>query len=422
MPLELSQPTPDRTWQYTSGDPLNATPPVLLAVDDDVVLAGASSDPTTVGVTAFPSGHTSEAFVMRQSQGKAVWTQPLTGAGLPWAMARSGDDVVIDAPYLPDATQVSTSSVGEDVYLGKFGVDGTLRYETTVTFDNEWTATYGMAIDTTGTIFLAGSYLDTSGGEHVIVAKCDADGKKLWEKPFPHPGTQGLAFGLAVLTSGDIVVTGDFDASLSFGGTTATLMGNADMPTLPTGFMVRLTPDGDPVWSAEFGGTDFAIGNALAPLADGGFLLAGSDALDLRIGGLSAKGAPFTPSDTQTFPPTAAFIARLDGDGNASWVALEQQSEFSYAVVTDGTGTAFLGTSGTMGADDYLRSYDLASGKPVQVLSGSAASDIQTTSLALATSGALWISGIFDMGADFGNTDVLESNPAGVFLIEVNPK
>ncbi len=425
-PTMFAPPTMDQTWHYTSGDPLNSTPPVLLAVDDDVMLAGASADPATVGVDAFAQGVTSEAFLMRMSQGKALWSKPLKDAGLPWAIARSGGDVIVEAPYLPDMTQVSTSFVGPRVYLAKFGLDGTVGFETNLAFDavssDEWIATYGMAVDASGAIYLAGTYADMNGGEHVIVVKCDADGNKLWEKPFPHAGTQGIANAAAVLASGDIVVTGDFDQTLSFGGTTQTLTVNGQLPDLPTGFMVRLTPDGDPVWSAQFGGDDFTVGNALTPLDDGGFLLAGSNALDLEIGGLKAKGAPFTPTDTQTFPPTAAFIARLDGDGKASWLALEQASEFSYAVATDGSGTAFLGTNGTMGADDYLRTYDLASGKPAQVMSGSATSDIQSTSLAVAPSGAVWVSGIFSMGADFGNADVLESTAAGVFLIELNPK
>ena len=421
-PTLLDPPTKAQTWQYTSGDPLNSTPPVLLAVDSDIVLAGASADPTTVGVSAFPSGHTSEAFVLRLSQGKPLWSMPLTAAGLPWAVARSGDDVIIDAPYLPDATQVSTSSVGQAVYLGKFGLDGTKRSEVTVSFDYEWTATYGMAVDGSGNIYLAGSYLDTMGGEHVIVVKCDPNGTKLWEKPFPHPGTQALAFGVAVLTSGDIVVTGDFDVSLSFGGSTETLTVNGDLPTLPTGFIVRLTPDGDPVWSEQFGGADFAIGNAITALGDGGFLLAGSNALDLSLGGLSAQGAPFTATDTQPYAPTAGFIARLDEGGKARWLALDQKTEFAYAVATDGTGTAYLGTNGSVGADDYLHSYDLDTGKPQQALSGSDTSDIQTSSLAVAPSGSVWLSGIYAMGADFGNADVLESTPAGVFLIELAPK
>jgi hypothetical protein len=423
-PATLAQPSMNQTWHYTSGDPLNSTPPVLLAVDEDIVLAGASADPQTVGVMAFDSGVTSEAFVMRMSQGKALWSKPLTDAGLPWAIARSGDDVVIVAPYLPGSTEVSTSSVGESVYIGKFGLDGTTKYETSLPFTNAWTAAYGMAVDASGSIYLAGSYGDSmTGAENIIVVKCDTNGNQVWSKQFPHPGNQALAFAVTVLTSGDIVVTGDFDTSQSFDGDKTTLMATATTMGLPSGFIARFTPDGDAVWSAEFGGTDFAVGEALAPLADGGFLLAGSDSLDIDLGGLTAKGASFTPSDTQTFPPTAAFIARLDGDGKASWLKLEQQSPFAYAVATDGSGTAFLGTSGTMTSDTYLRTYDLATGKVVQVLSGNGDSNIQTSSLAVATSGALWISGIYsNSSADFGNADVLEASPAGVFFLEVAPQ
>jgi hypothetical protein len=413
-------PAMGQTWRYLSADPLNSTPPVLLAVDDDVILAGASADPTTVGVTAFDDGVMSEAFVMRMSQGKAVWSKPLKPAGLPWAMARSGGDVVIVAANLPDLSEVSVAYVSKDVYITKIGIDGTSRYEKTISFDHDDTATYGLAVDSTGAIFLAGVYED-GGAEHVILVKCDQDGNKLWEKPFDHPGTQAYANAVTVLSGGDVVVTGVFDITLSFGGGTQTLTSTAQHPGLPSGFLARFTPDGEPVWSAEFGGNDFSTGMSLAPLLDGGFLLSGADALDLHLGGKTAMGAPFTATDAQPFPPTAAFIARLDGDGNASWLVLEKDADFGSVVATDTSGTAFLGGSDVGTASGtYLRTYDLSTGAAAQVMS-SASGDAQSTSLAVATSGSVWVSGRYDGQADFGNTNVLETSDAGVFLLRVDP-
>ena len=430
-PVSYLPPAMGQTWQFPSGDLLNSTTPVVLAVDDDVVIAGASADPATVGVDAFDVGITSEAFVMRLSGGKPVWSKPLKAAGLPWAIARSGDDVIIVAPNLPDLAQVSTSYVSKDVYIAKIGLDGTVRYEKTVTFDHEDTFTYGLAVDPSGGIFLAGGYQDPdpdtgSLGEHVILAKCDTDGKKLWDKPFPHNGTQAYANAVSVLTSGDVVVAGAFDNDVSFGGSTEALSSSALLMGLPSGFVARFTKDGDAVWSHEFGGDDFATGTALAALPNDEFLLAGAAALDLNLGGKTAKGAPYTMTDTQPFPPTAGFVSRLDGDGSASWLTLELGSQFAQVVATDGAGTVFLGgsvDSGMIGGGAiYLRTYDLATGGAVDVLAAADGEGISSTSLSVAPSGSLWVSGMYAARADFGNENILQTTDVGVFLLKVDPK
>ncbi len=428
VPTEYATPGMGQAWRLESGDPLNSTPPVLVSLDSGVVIAGASADPATVGVTAFDSGIESEAFVARlDATGMPLWQLPLKPAGLPWAMARSGDDVVIVAPYLPDLATVSTSYVSKDIYLAKVGIDGNVRYEKTLTFDNDDTFTYGLAVDEAGSIFLAGGYqvVDpvTGFGEHPILVKVDPDGNLVWQKTFTHAGTQGYANDVAVLADGDLVMTGDFDLDLSFGGDTETLTSSATLMGLPSGFLARFTSDGEPVWSAAFGGDDFSVGTALAPLADGDFLLTGGAALDLHLGGKTVPGAPFTPSSSSSFPPTAAFVARLDGDGAARWVNLELETDFGQLVACDDGATVFLG--GSLDAEiptdggTYLLTYDAATGDPVQTLRASGGAGISSSALAVG-SGKIWLSGRFTSSADFGNQNLLTDTGAGVFLVRLD--
>jgi len=425
-PVVYDPPEPGDTWQIESGDPLNSTPPVLLAVDDGVVIAGASSDPETVGLTAFESGKTSEAFVARlDADGMPMWRVPLLAASLPWAIARSADDVVIVAPYLPELAEVSTSYVSKDIYVAKVGLDGTVRYETSVTFDHESTFSYGLAVDATGALFLAGGVQDVDPqagfGGHPILIKCDPDGAKLWERTFEHTGTQGYANDVEVLPSGDVVMTGAFDRDLSFGGTTDTITSSATLDGLPSGFVARFTTDGEPVWADAFGGEDFSVGTGLAALANGDFLLAGAGALDVTVGGITVMGEPYTPSDEEPFPPAAAFVARLSGDGTASWVTLEAAGTFAELVETDG-GTVYL--AGNLEADltrtdaAYFLTYDAVSGESVQAMRAANGAGVSTSSLAVGT-GSAWVSGRFTGSADFGNTNLLTNANAGVFLLRL---
>jgi hypothetical protein len=416
-----------QSWPIESGDALNSTAPVLVAVDSGVIIAGASSDPATVGLAAFDSGISSEAFVARlDADGQPLWSVPLLPAGLPWAIARSGDDVVIVAAYLPTLAEVSTSYVSKDIYLAKLGIDGTVRFEATVIFDHEDTMGYGLAIAADGSIYLSGGYQEidevTGFGGHPIVIKCDASGAKLWEKTFTHSGTQGYGSAVAVLASGDIVVTGTFDGDLSFGGDTDTISSTATLVGLPSGYLARLTKDGDPIWSQVFGSEDFSVGNALTALANGDFMLAGSVALDLTIGGITVMGEPHIPSDDLLFPPTAAFVARLTGDGDASWVELTEAGTYSHALATDGGNTVFLGGSldkDPSGSDVYLRTYDARQGDALQAIRAQGGTGIETRALAVG-SGSLWLSGIFSTNADFGNDNLLTSPNAGVFLVRLD--
>lgn len=420
-------PAKGSAWQFASGDPLNSTPPVLAAFESGVVLAGASSDLATLGLSSFPNGDTSEAFVARlDKSGAKQWNIALLPAGLPWAIARTGDDVVIVAPYVPDLQQVSTSIVSKDIYLAKISGDGTTRFETTVTFEHESTFAYGLAVDTSGAIFLAGGFEDddpsTGLGEHVILIKCDSSGKKLWDKTFPHPGTQATANAVTILTSGDVVITGTFDQSLSFGAPTATLTSKAALSGIPNGFAARFTTDGTPVWSMSFDGSDFSDGTALTSLPDGGFLIAGATAANLTLAGKTAQVPAFTPSGPNDFPPTSAFLARLDGTGVAKWLVVDAQTRFAHALTLDGN-TVLLGgqldTTTDTGGAVYLRTYAADTGAALQALRAAPGGNTASSALA-ADSGSAWVSGMFNGSSDFGNSNVLAPSSAGVFLLRID--
>jgi hypothetical protein len=425
-PTTYSPPDMGATWPIESGDPLNSTVPVLAALPDGgVILAGASANPDTVGLAAFEDGILSEAFVARlDAMGMPLWKLPLLEAGLPWAIERSGDDVVIVAPHLPDLAEVSTSYVSKDVYLARVGIDGTIRWEKTVTFDHEITYTYGLAVDSSGAIFLAGGVqnldMDRGSISDPILVKCSSDGVKLWEDMPAHTGTQGYGNAVAVLSSGDVVMTGAFDLEMTFDmlppiESTATLMG------LPNGFIVRYTTDGVPVWSSQFGGTDFSSGTGVAALGADDFLLSGGAALDLNLGGESLPGEPFTPTEMETFPPMAAFVARLSGEGTARWVTLEKPATYAQVVRTNG-GTVFLGgdmqVTDAMDGFAYLRTYDTTNGDSVQVVTASSGESIESASVAVGP-GLAWVAGRFTGSADFGNANALSGN-AGVFLLRLD--
>jgi hypothetical protein len=415
------------TWQFTSGDPLNSTPPVLAPADRGVVIAGSSADPATTGLTAFDSEIMSEAFIARLGHdGKAVWSTPLKAAGFPWAVARASDDYVVVAPYLPDTTQVAPYFVSQDIYLAKVTADGDVVTEKTLDFDHEETIFYGMAIAPNGDIFLTGAAMDLGEGgsleETVILAKCDGGGTLLWEKTYPHTGHQGYGNSAIVLPSGDVIITGAFDSELDFGGPTDPIESSATLEGLPSGFLARFTASGEPVWSQEFGGDDFSTGTSLALLpGSDDFFLAGAVALNLKLGALSLPGEAFTPDETQSFPPSHAFVARMRASGEAVWVERQMDSEFGQVVVTDGS-NVFLG--GSLDTKDdasdgvvYLTSYTV-NGTHGPLYGAVSGEGVSSASLVLSDE-ALWVSGRYSGAVDFGAGTAFTSSDAGVFLLRL---
>ncbi len=409
-PITYAPPATGQVWPFQSEEPFEFDPPVIVAVDDDVILAATSSDSPATGSNDPPRA---PGFVSRLTNGQTAWQVTLPTWGQPAAIARSGDDVVVVGP----------TANSESITLAKVGVDGTVRYETPLPLVHPQPAARGLAVDDSGAIFLVGSY-GSGGGEHVLFVKCDADGNVLWEKTFDHSGTEASANSVAVLTGGDVVITGTFDLTLSFGGSTDTLTSTASGagdPVTTSGFVVRFSPDGDPRWSSTFGAQGQADGIALAALADDYFLVAGDAAPD---GSFSFAGQtwPWGATDGPT-PSVVAFVALVDGEGQPAWVTLDQNALVGYSVAADGAGTVLLG--GMMDASalnsTYLRTYAVANGNPAGTLKAMGG-NVMTGSIAVAPNGSVWLSGGYGRQADLGNQNLLMSQAAGLFIIRIEPE
>jgi hypothetical protein len=415
-PVTYAPPAAGQVWTFELENPFNLAPPVIVAVDDDVIVAATSKRPPSTG--SDPSEpQRPPGFVTRLTNGQAAWKVTLSTTGQPAAIARSGDAVIV----------VASPQNGAGVTLAKIGVDGTLRYETPLPLAHEQSFANGLAVADSGAIFLAGGYTDDTG-EHVLFVKCDSDGNVLWEKTFVHSGAYAQANAMAVLAGGDVVATGEFDATLAFGGATDTLASSVPASAQPgttSGFVVRLTPGGDALWSSTFGGQGQADGIALAAVADDYFLVGGEAAPDVsfRFGGRAPPSAS-SPTPGAASTSIVALVALLDGQGKPAWVNLEPEAYVAYSVAADNAGTVLLGgMMDTSGLDStYLRTYDIATGQAAGTLTTTSGS-VTTGSIAVAPNGSVWLSGCYGRQADLGNENVLASQSGSeAFVIRVEPE
>jgi hypothetical protein len=396
--------------------PFDLTPPVIVAVDDDVIVASATAAPSTSGSAASDTSPVLQGFVTRLAHGNAAWTVPLSSAGRPAAIARSGDDAVV---------VVSAPSAETGVVLAKIGLDGTLRYESTLALEHENAVASGLAVDDDGAIFLAGGCLEGGTVEHVLFVKCDGDGTVLWEQAFTHSGTAASASAIAMLPGGDFVATGHFDDTLSFGGATDSLTSPALSPH-SSGFIARFSPEGDVRWSSSFGGPAEAVGTALARVGRGYFLLAGDAVPDpnFHFGDQVMPSTPVVSSDDSVAPP-AVLVALLDGQGKPTWLTLDQSALVADGVAVDAAGTVLV--TGTLDASAlnsvYLKTYDLSTGSSAGALRATGGGGVATGSISVATNGSVWLSGSYAGKADLGNQNLFETNRGGgYFVVRIEPE
>ena len=244
-------------------------------------------------------------------------------------------ELVDDAPYIYQEIGGQTVEV-----LGKFELVDDDTYTFTVTSDYDPTvelivdpdlawSTYlggfsdesgqGIAVDTSNNILVTGSTFSwgwVSGGFNeglngfwdAFVVKLAPTGNHLWST-YLGGSSYDWGHGIAVDALGNILVTGDTTSSdWVSGGFDTNLSESA------AGFVAKLTPTGDPLWSTYLNGT-WAMDVAVD--ASGNALVTGKR-------------------------PTDAFVTKLSPDGGHLWSSYlgASSNEYGYGIAVDTVGNA----------------------------------------------------------------------------------
>jgi len=165
--------------------------------------------------------------------------------------------------------------------------------------------------------------LVATAGPNAFVAKLDgSSGGCVWAQGY---GT-GAALGVAVDSSGNVLVTGHFSGSADFGGGPVTSTGKTDA------FVVVLDPNGGYLWSSHFGALGAsASGTGIAVDASGNAFVTGyfSGSVDFGTGPIVSTGM------------RDVFLVELSHSGALTWAkhyGQSEQSPLSQGVTVDPTG------------------------------------------------------------------------------------
>lgn len=133
-------------------------------------------------------------------------------------------------PYPYTSTTLPTQG-STDIYIGKFGPDGT--YLWSKSFGGPQSdAAVGVAVDSGNNIFVTGYFttsmnlgaigtLTTSGTVDPFVAKFSTSGVAIWARSLPG-GHYEVPSGIAVDSQGNVAINGIFDYTINLGGGTVT--------------------------------------------------------------------------------------------------------------------------------------------------------------------------------------------------------
>lgn len=176
-------------------------------------------------------------------------------------------------------------------------------------------AAYGMATDTAGAIYLAGTVGDTLAfmGDTlfpprqtgIFVAKVTRDAQLVWTQVVGATTGQNTATDVATDTAGNVYVTGFYQDQFTFAGD---FLEGADDQSANM-FVMKFGPDGTPLWAkTATGATARNVAGADVEVTPAG---------DVFVAGTYATEAEFTSTVTLAQPQgRGSFLAKYDTDGN----------------------------------------------------------------------------------------------------------
>ncbi len=319
---------------------------------------------------------------------------------------------------------------GNDVFVAKLSPAG----------NHLWSKSFGgpagqsavaVATDASGNMIFTGTGGGTfdfglgniPGTGEIFVVKLDAAGNTLWAKRFGVPGKGQIAWTVKTDALGNIVIGGQFDGSLDFGGGALVSMGGEDI------FVAKLSPGGDHLWSKSFGSVLSSQRCASVAIdAAGNIVLTGQFLGTINFGGAALVATNM--NSTQNI-----FLAKLDAGGNHLWSKGFGDAAQQYGqAVAFGAGGSILVTGGAEGSTDFgggalgsVGSRDIfvarfdANGNHVKSQLVGSPGDESGQAIAPDGVGGLFVTGSFSGTINFGNGNLNSAGGYDIFLARLAP-
>ena len=280
----LARYSPDGTpqWSMKLGGPTGDRGfGVAVDSNNDVALVGIFTGTVDFGGGALIASTGSDMFVAKfTGAGQHIWSKRFlnNAADLPYRAAFDSARNLFVTGYYSDRIDfgggILTSAGAEDVFLVKLsGVDGAHLWSRSFGSTGSDSG-YDVAIDGAGNPVITGHFngtasfgggtLPNSGGlQEVFLAKyAAATGDHLWSRSMGGPGYDAPA-ALALDGTGNVVLTGFFQWTATFGGASLTSVGTQDI------FVAKYSAAGANLWARRLGGLNTETSHDIAADPDG---------------------------------------------------------------------------------------------------------------------------------------------------------
>jgi hypothetical protein len=284
-----------------------------------------------------------------------------------------------------------------------------------------------VAVDANGNTFISGEFwgtasfgtttLTSQGDADMFVAKLDTNGNWQWAK---RAGGTGHDYGqrIAMDATGNIYIIGGFFYIATFGTTTLTSQGDEDM------FVVKLDTNGNWQWAKRAGGTSY----------DNGYCIAVDASENTFISGSFNGTASFGTTTLTSQGDEDMFVAKLDTNGNWQWAkrAGGTSGDYGSGVAGDaggniyitgffyGTATFGSTTLTSQGMGDVFVAKLSTSGNWQWAKRAGGTSDDEENDIVVDATGNIYITGCSAGTATFGSTTLTSQGHYDVFVAKLD--
>ncbi|MDP6284457.1 MAG: SBBP repeat-containing protein, partial [Acidimicrobiales bacterium] len=167
---------------------------------------------------------------------------------------------------------------------------------------------YGVAVDSSGNVYVTGNFAGTvnfgagdvtsAGGYDAFVTKFDSSGAHQWTTTLGGTGADS-GWSVAVDGSSNVHVTGNFAGTVNFGAGNVTSAGSNDV------FVTKLNSSGAHQWTTTLGGTGGQVGKGVAVDSSG----------NVHVTGEFNGTVNFGAGDVTYAGGYDAFVTKFDSSG-----------------------------------------------------------------------------------------------------------
>lgn len=318
----------------SSPNPCGCVSPSDMAIDaaGNVILLGDFQYSVDFGGGELVSAGWQDVFLAKfDSAGNHLWSKRFGDAFEnygPRGVAVDGAGNIVIAGQLSGTWDFGAGPITgfADIYIVKFDGAG----------NHLWTRQFGLStysyagdvtIDSSGNIAFWGSSLDPLDfgggvlpGAGLFMVKLDSAGSHVWSRAF---GGLNIPLDFEFDGAGNVIFAGNLSGSGDFGGGVLTTNGMDDV------LVVKLDPDGNHVWSQNFGDASLQDGRGIVADNLGNMIVTGffEGTIDFGSGALTAAG-------------TDAFLAKFDPSGSHIYSRSFSGpgSDYSNSVAVDDSG------------------------------------------------------------------------------------